>query len=550
MIPRSHLDINLLVDASLLRTPSGDEVQKLEAVLREDADARQQYLLACHVEGLLRARGAKSAPGTASLIPPERSFWQRSLPLLAVAAGLLIVVTAAKFLLVVGPQPQVVLASREATAPVAIVATLGNSEACHWEGEGEALTSGRHFVTGSALKLLSGVAQLTFETGAVLVMQGPCQLILEENAIKLHEGRVSAVVPRLASGFSVTTPTSEVIDLGTEFGVNVDSSGSTQVHVFSGEVVAHARNEQGQTVGSPLFVTTDNAIHFRPGTDAAERFEADEAAFVRWLKNRKDPLIDFTPPVEGRLLLWLSNGHWVLDEEQRVNVWRDTLSSCNRVAEDALQADPGARPRVIRNAIGEWPAVRFDGQNDCLITTPMASGDSQTIAMVATVDSRSHRLAQILNYNGPPQLATWEEQHPNILQIVAKVNQQQRVRILPFAYVGILSDRRVKVGAIRPDPVRSPEPDEPFVLTYLYDHVANHAELWMNNRSVGVNTAPSAIAVTSRKVVGRHGGFAHHFCGDIAEIMIFDEGLERSKINELNQELGAKYGISVHTSSQ
>ncbi len=429
----------------------------------------------------------------------------------------------------------------------AIVATLGDIREPRWQANSYA--SGQHFTIGSALNLVSGAAQLTFETGAVLVMQGPCQLDLGENSISLSHGRVSAVVPPSASGFSVLTPSSEVIDIGTEFGVSVDETDGTQVHVFSGEVITRARNRLGETVGEPMLVTTHNAIHFRPGTDEAQRFQADEEAFVRWLADQSDPLHEVMPPVEGRLALWLSSDHWNLDNEGRVNVWRDTLSPFNRIPHNALQAKPSARPRVVSDAIGGWPAVRFDGEDDCLITTPISTGDSQTIALVASIRENSAESVQIINYNGPPQLRTWMRQDPNILQIVTRIDGQGRAGFHPFVFLGFSGEEGIRVGeAANGESIEgglsTTRVGEPFVAVYLYDRANNHAELWINNRSVGSSTAPAAIAVTSRKVIGRHGGYPLHFRGDIAEVMIYDEGLDGARIDSLARQLAEKYRIS------
>ncbi|MCG8451504.1 MAG: FecR family protein [Pirellulales bacterium] len=434
-----------------------------------------------------------------------------------------------------------------------VVATLGATEDCRWESGSKQLPTGHIFSAGSAINLASGMAQLTFEAGAVLLLQGPCQLELAENAIELNRGRISAIVPRAASGFTVTTPSSEIIDLGTKFGVNVDELGNSQIHVFSGEVVTRARNRRGETVGEPMFVTTHNAIHFRPGTMESKRFEADEAAFVRLMQDQAPPLSDASSPVEGRLLLWLNNGHWILDDEQRVNAWRDSLSSYNQIADNALQAKYDARPRVVENAIGGWPAVRFDGIDDCLITTPMASGDSQTVVFVASIFDSTCDNPQIINYNGPPQYRRLQAPRPAILQMIAKLDDSGRIGLVPFAWLGdenVDTTKGICVGEANQQEnflgvVNLPGAGEPFIAIYSYDHEASRAELWVNNRSLGSSTAPIPLALVSRKVIGRHGGHPYYFCGDIAELMIFDEGFDRDKAGSLFKQLAKKYSIPL-----
>jgi len=51
-------------------------------------------------------------------------------------------------------------------------------------------------------------------------------------------GRLTATVPSGATEFTVRTPTSEIVDLGTEFGVEVDEQGNSMAVVLSGRITA------------------------------------------------------------------------------------------------------------------------------------------------------------------------------------------------------------------------------------------------------------------------------------------------------------------------
>jgi hypothetical protein len=74
-------------------------------------------------------------------------------------------------------------------------------------------------------------------------------------------------VPPPAQGFRLLTPNMKLVDLGTEFGVQVDSAAQkAEVHVFEGEVEAHpdsgpmVKLRQGMGLGSGLVFTDDNNI--------------------------------------------------------------------------------------------------------------------------------------------------------------------------------------------------------------------------------------------------------------------------------------------------
>lgn len=85
--------------------------------------------------------------------------------------------------------------------------------------------------------LIEGFAKLTFKQGAEVILQAPCAFDLSsKNKMTLHRGMVTAQVPASATGFTIKTPQSTVTDFGTEFGVQVQDSAASEVHVFDGLV--------------------------------------------------------------------------------------------------------------------------------------------------------------------------------------------------------------------------------------------------------------------------------------------------------------------------
>ena len=87
------------------------------------------------------------------------------------------------------------------------------------------------------VQLLGGSIELTFDDGAVVTLQGPVEFQPRTaDQLTLRRGKLSAAVPEKAIGFSVLTPTSEVVDLGTEFEVSVKGTGASDVRVRKGEI--------------------------------------------------------------------------------------------------------------------------------------------------------------------------------------------------------------------------------------------------------------------------------------------------------------------------
>ena len=86
------------------------------------------------------------------------------------------------------------------------------------------------------LVLKQGLLQLEFYSGALLVLEGPAKLdLISADEVICHKGKVRAHVPPPAHGFTVLSPQFELVDLGTEFGVEVGANGATEVHVFDGK---------------------------------------------------------------------------------------------------------------------------------------------------------------------------------------------------------------------------------------------------------------------------------------------------------------------------
>ncbi len=118
-------------------------------------------------------------------------------------------------------------------------ARLSGAAGCVWADPAAAPFVGAFLVQGRQLRLEAGVAEVTFQRGAKVLLEGPAHFILQSSSEgKLEHGRLAAEVPATAKGFAVVTPEVTVVDLGTEFGIDVSEEGATLVHVFSGQVIA------------------------------------------------------------------------------------------------------------------------------------------------------------------------------------------------------------------------------------------------------------------------------------------------------------------------
>jgi len=116
-----------------------------------------------------------------------------------------------------------------------VIATLTQSESARWAG-GLTLADGQKLPQGEVLKLESGRAEIVFQSGASGIVEGPASLTLESpDAARLDTGKLTVHVPEQAHGFAVRTPLATVIDLGTEFELEIQRQ-SLHVRVLKGRV--------------------------------------------------------------------------------------------------------------------------------------------------------------------------------------------------------------------------------------------------------------------------------------------------------------------------
>lgn len=175
---------------------------------------------------------------------------------------------------------------------------------------------------GDRFALASGLMEITYDTGAKVILQGPCTYEIdsaaggylavgkvtarvekqEERRTKdegLSDSRSSFPIPH--SYFAIRTPTALVTDLGTEFGVEVSEQGDTMSHVFRGSVeMRPVGMDEGDTKGARVLHADESARVGRaeqgrvttPGPNAS-------IAFVREMPRRKQAVFDLLDAIAG-----------------------------------------------------------------------------------------------------------------------------------------------------------------------------------------------------------------------------------------------------------
>ncbi|MGI9473339.1 MAG: LamG-like jellyroll fold domain-containing protein [Rubripirellula sp.] len=170
------------------------------------------------------------------------------------------------------------------------------------------------------LNIAEGVAEIDFFCGATLIVEGPATLDLESDwSVRLISGRLRANVPPAARGFVVRAAESEIVDLGTEFAVDVGLE-HAQVEVIDGEIklvggqhdgshllTGERRTLTGSEAEEPDFanLSTIGQLQRRRSTAMSNRFE-EWKEYSSVLRD-DDRLIAYYPIAEGQRQRRVSN---------------------------------------------------------------------------------------------------------------------------------------------------------------------------------------------------------------------------------------------------
>ncbi|HEX6961517.1 MAG TPA: FecR domain-containing protein [Lacipirellula sp.] len=192
-------------------------------------------------------------------VAETQPWWQLLAPFVAVAAMLLIgfwgLWHASEEVALprpADPQPIAAVPVNPAPEPPKVAAALATSFDAKWAGDAK-ITVGEEFVEGARLNLLSGVVKLEMRGGASMVVEGPSEFTLTSaDRVRLRAGKAAVRIADGGEAFIVDAPSMQVIDLGTEFGVEASATGEGQVMVFDGSVALAEPASVGTGGAAPI----------------------------------------------------------------------------------------------------------------------------------------------------------------------------------------------------------------------------------------------------------------------------------------------------------
>ena len=377
---------------------TADEVVQLEALMRDDPQLRADFLAYARIDAALPAAIGEKATlvefEPSSAAKPRRFSWA---PMAATAAAVALLIVAGGLIWSgrddAGESQGGLVREGEPTDDgVAVLVDAGEVE---WLEEGDAPQE-NDILSPGPLRMKSGLLQVEFYSGARLIVEGPADLeIVSADEVICRQGRVRAVVPPPAHGFRIVAPQFELIDLGTEFGIAVDSNGEARVQVFDGEVELIPPGENRSAAGAEKLTRGEG----RAWTAAGERVSlaAEPGAFPTFEKLQRGKAL----AVEKRFARW--------------QAWTESLADDPRVAfrfdfdsegPELLDRGPTASHGTIVGAewtTGRMPsakALEFKRPGDRVRLNLPGAYDALTLMAWVRVDSLPDRTQGLLLTDG------------------------------------------------------------------------------------------------------------------------------------------------------
>lgn len=220
------------------------------------------------------------------------------------------------------PEPTVAQSQPESTtAPQSVddEPVMQNSSEVAWLVTGynhrfnEGLSPQNNSFEKGDYELTEGSITLRFDSGVDVSIEAPARFtVVDSLRMKMDAGRARAIVPETGHGFVIQTPTADVEDLGTEFGVYVSEEQDVELHVFAGEVNVHTANLPSRRIqeDTAVHLTSVGTKHLSSTDDVAFTTRS-KIGYQRWLADstarREDQstllYFDFEPDADAPALL-------------------------------------------------------------------------------------------------------------------------------------------------------------------------------------------------------------------------------------------------------
>lgn len=420
------------------QTISPEDFERLQDALEHDKEVREVYLRMVGLCESLSEIAAESSPDSisteaTSLVPSSKrtSLW-RPVQITAwqysTAIAVLFLVGLGAFWL--GRQNQATFpevttlqeySSNELSeSRIAGHATLRRIVELKWSDDADRHLEGDVLPNG-ILAFDSGVAEIDFFCGATLIVEGPARLEIESDwSVSVKEGRLRASVPPAARGFVVKAADSEIIDLGTEFALEVGIE-KARVEVIDGEVELRGGEHDGR--------------HLLTGEGASLKGILSQTSVVEGLSTVSDIDQQRQQAESGRFRQWQERSQTFRTDERLIAYFPIAEGVLDRVVPNAALTGSSFNGRLVGpvgRSTGRFgpdsEAVNFDRLGSRVRTRIDGEFEAFTFACWVQIDRLEHRYNALFMgdgfENGEPH---WQIRDDGRLMISVMVDDTQKI---------------------------------------------------------------------------------------------------------------------------
>ena len=239
------------------------------------------------------------------IVIPKAAVWLLCAALIGLIASLVVWLDATRTVVNVPSVPSD--APGQPDEPLQVATVAGALDA-QW-ADGTEVQVGE-VIFAHPVELTSGVIKLNLTNGVQLTIEAPARFTPHSDMlVGLDAGKLVGQVPANAHRFTIRTQEADIVDLGTEFAVEVDPAGVSQVHVLDGLV--QIEPGEGSTPFDPVLAEAGSAFGLS-GSRPPEPITHAENRFYRWVPGPYERMIRDASP----LAYWRFNRR---DEHGMVN---------------------------------------------------------------------------------------------------------------------------------------------------------------------------------------------------------------------------------------
>lgn len=408
--------------------------------------------------------------------------------------------------------------------------------------------------------LEQGRVELALAKGCTVVVAGPAAWrVLDDNALEFNRGTLRAVVPPSAHGFRVETPSATIVDLGTEFGVEVREDQSVLTQVMAGKVRVEGKGSTSALSSGNFEVAAGNTVEVRLGrppqmTARTSRFDElllddrpSSPPSTKYADKRQTwPKLQQDPRLHAAYVAGLQSkreGEWysAMPNNNR-DAWRGVLQDAHGVKRGPLWVRTSDRHSYAPAAY----ALSFDGKDDEVLFPAHDFGGRFTIAAWIFPDGASRNQTQFivgdLDATGRPYgfaLVINSDAH---LPRAPDFDPQENVGRLGFRARNGTSNVSVSMAVSERDCIQFNSWQHVVVTV---DTERGQARIYRNGVEVtSIANSLANFSTTGPWRLGAYGNGQYGFHGLMDEVLVFNDVLAPSQVLNLFR------GSDIEPSSQ